>query len=93
MRKIEVLGLQSIPEIKQAAVSALVFRQTGAGIPVAIIRGCEYEINETANVANSLVPTANNGDITQAIKATMRATSCARGPKERLLLRIASLFV
>jgi hypothetical protein len=43
VRKIEVLGLQSIPEIKQAAVSALVFGQTGAGIPVAVIRVCFCE--------------------------------------------------
>jgi coenzyme F420-0:L-glutamate ligase/coenzyme F420-1:gamma-L-glutamate ligase len=38
------------------SASALVFGQTDAGIPVAIIRGCEYQINETANIANTILP-------------------------------------
>jgi len=75
------------------AASALVFGQTGAGIPAAIIRGCEYEFNETANIANTLLPSAEKAGIAEAIKATMQATSYARALKERLLLRIASWFV
>ncbi len=75
------------------AASAIVFEQTEAGIPVAVIRGCEYEFNETANIANTLLQQTNNAGVTKAIKATMRATACARGLKERLLLRIASWFV
>jgi len=75
------------------AASALVFGQTKAGIPVAIIRGCEYEINETENISNTLVPQAGNTDIAKAIKAAIRATSYAKGLKQRLLLRIASWFV
>jgi len=75
------------------AASTLVFGQTRAGIPAAVIRGCEFEFNETANVANTLVPHTSNAGVVQAIKATMRATACARELKQRLLLRIASWFV
>lgn len=75
------------------AASALLFGQTGAGIPAAVIRGCEYEINETENISNTLVPKTANAGLAGAIKATMRATACARGLKERLILRVASCFV
>jgi len=75
------------------SASALLFGQTGAGIPVVIIRGCEYEINETENVLNTLLPRADNTEFRKVLKATMRATSYARGLKGRLLLRIASWFV
>jgi len=74
------------------AASALVFGQTAAGIPVTVIRGCEYEINETENISNTLVPQINAG-ITKAIKATLRATSYAYGLKTRLLLQIVSWFI
>ncbi len=75
------------------AASALVFGQTKAGIPACIIRGYEYEINETENISNTLVPKADNTGVARAIKATMRATAYACGLKMRLLLRIASWFV
>ena len=75
------------------AASTLVFGQTGAGIPVAIIRGYEFEINETENVSNTILLQANNADISKAIKATMRATACAQRLKTRLLLKIASWFI
>lgn len=75
------------------AASALVFGQTKAGIPVAVIRGYEYGANYTASVSNTLLLQAGDDDMPEAVKATMRATSCARGLKQRLLLRIASWFV
>jgi coenzyme F420-0:L-glutamate ligase/coenzyme F420-1:gamma-L-glutamate ligase len=75
------------------AASTLVFGQTAGGIPVAVIRGYEYEVNETENISNTLWPNASYAGIYKAIKATMRATSCAYGLKQRLLLRIASWFV
>jgi coenzyme F420-0:L-glutamate ligase/coenzyme F420-1:gamma-L-glutamate ligase len=74
------------------AASTLVFGQTAGGIPVAVIRGCEYEINETENISNTLTPQTNVG-VTKAIKATLRATSYAYSLKTRLLLQIASWFV
>ena len=75
------------------AASTLVFGQTGAGIPAAVIRGYEYEINETANISNTLLPLTSRADTTTAIKAIMRATACAKGLKMRLLLKIISWFV
>jgi len=76
-----------------ASASALVFGQVNAGIPAAVIRGYEYEINETENISNTLMPKTSDAGIAKAIKATMRATACTKGPKGRLLLRIASWFV
>jgi coenzyme F420-0:L-glutamate ligase/coenzyme F420-1:gamma-L-glutamate ligase len=81
------------------SASALVFGQTGAGIPVAVIRGYEYQINETANVANTLLTgprgnTSSNGDgIENTIKQTLFATSYTKPFLKRLLLQIASRFV
>jgi coenzyme F420-0:L-glutamate ligase/coenzyme F420-1:gamma-L-glutamate ligase len=75
------------------AASAILFGQTGAGIPVVVIRGCDYEINETENVLNTLLPRTDNAGIGKAVKATIRATSYARGLKGRLLLQIASCFM
>jgi len=75
------------------AASALVFGQTGAGIAVAVIRGCEYKISETANISNTLLPRQGSADVTGIIKAALRATASAKGFKERILLKIASWFV
>ncbi|MFB0524212.1 MAG: coenzyme F420-0:L-glutamate ligase [Phycisphaerae bacterium] len=75
------------------AASTLVFGQTGAGIPVAIIRGYEYKINETENISNTCLPQASDADAAEALKATLRATACAQGLKTRLLLKIASWFI
>jgi len=75
------------------AASALLFGQTGAGIPVVVIRGCDYEINETENVSNTLLPRTDNAEIGKAVKATMKATSYARGIRGRFLLQIASWFM
>jgi len=74
------------------SASALVFGQTGAGIPVAIIRGYEYKINETANVANTLLSGFGPG-VSTAIKQTLIATSWTKPPLKRLLMRLAARFV
>lgn len=74
------------------AASALVFGQINAGIPAAVIRGYEYEISETANIANRIWSHSVDGNTRKAIKATMRATSYAWGLKG-YLLRIASWVV
>ncbi len=73
--------------------STLVFGQTGAGIPVAIIKGYEYEISEIENISNTILSKASGTDVTRVIKATMRATAYACGLKTRLLLKIASWLV
>ena len=74
------------------SASALVFGQTGAGIPVAVIRGYEYEINETANVANTMLAGVSEG-AGSALKQTLIATSYAKPLIKRLLLQLASRFV
>jgi coenzyme F420-0:L-glutamate ligase/coenzyme F420-1:gamma-L-glutamate ligase len=74
------------------AASALVFGQINAGIPAVVVRGYEYEISETANIANRIWLRSAAGDIRKTIKATMQATSHAWGLKG-YLLRIASWFV
>jgi len=75
------------------AASALVFGQTGAGIAAAVIRGYDFEINETANISNTLLPKPGTSDVTGIIKAALRATSYAKNLKTRVLLKIASWFV
>jgi len=74
------------------SASSLLFGQTGAGIPVVVIRGCEYEISETENISNTLLPAGSN-DISEAIKATLRATACTKTLKQRLFLKVASWFM
>jgi coenzyme F420-0:L-glutamate ligase / coenzyme F420-1:gamma-L-glutamate ligase len=73
--------------------SALIFGQTAAGIPVAVIRGCQYEINETENIASTMLPQTNNADAATVLKAALRASACVHGLKIRLLLKVASWFL
>lgn len=74
------------------SASALLFGQTGAGIPVVVIRGCEYEVSETENISNTLLPYVGGG-VAETIRATLRATAHVRPPKQRILLKIASRFI
>jgi len=75
------------------AASTLVFGQTAGGIPAVVIRGYDYEINETENISNTLVSRPGTTGITKIIKATLQATAYAKSLKTRLLLKIASWFV
>lgn len=75
------------------SASALVFGQVNAGIPVAIIRGYEYEISETKNVANTLLPRGSGAGLAKMAKHTIKATASAKDVKGRLLLKLASRFV
>ena len=86
-------GGMDLVAFELTSASAIVFGQTGASIPVAVIRGCEYEINETENISNTLCPVPGYTGMAKAIKATMRATAYAGGLKHRLLLQIASWFI
>jgi coenzyme F420-0:L-glutamate ligase/coenzyme F420-1:gamma-L-glutamate ligase len=74
------------------AASALVFGQTGAGIPVAVVRGYDYEINEEANVANTMLAGASGG-FGNVVKQTLIATSYTKPFFKRLLLKMAALFI
>ncbi|OQA01542.1 MAG: Coenzyme F420:L-glutamate ligase [Planctomycetes bacterium ADurb.Bin401] len=76
------------------AASALLFGQINTGIPVAIIRGFNYDINETKNVSNTLRFEGGEKDILQIIKETMRLTSyLVEGFSRKLLLRVGSWFI
>ena len=75
------------------AASTLVFGQTAGGIPVVVIRGCEYERSETANILNTLWSWTSDDGVKKAIKDILRATSYAKGLKTHLLLQVASWFV
>jgi coenzyme F420-0:L-glutamate ligase/coenzyme F420-1:gamma-L-glutamate ligase len=75
------------------SAAALVFGQAGAGIPVVVIRNFEYEIDETADVANTMLAGASGRNIRTAVKSVLKATSYARHPFKRLLLQIASWFI
>jgi coenzyme F420-0:L-glutamate ligase/coenzyme F420-1:gamma-L-glutamate ligase len=74
------------------SASGLVFGQTGAGVPVAVIRSYEYEINETANVASAMLAGVSSG-ASLAVKQTLLATSYTKPFFKRLLLQLASWFV
>ncbi|MGB7582161.1 MAG: coenzyme F420-0:L-glutamate ligase [Sedimentisphaerales bacterium] len=74
------------------SASALVFGQTGEGIPVAVIRGYEFQINESANVANTILTGFGPGS-SDAIRQTLIATSYTKPFLKRLLMRLASWFV
>lgn len=72
---------------------ALVFGQVNAGIPVAIIRGYDYEESETENIANAFIPDMDGNAAAKAVKAAIRATAHACPLKQRILLKIASWFM
>jgi coenzyme F420-0:L-glutamate ligase/coenzyme F420-1:gamma-L-glutamate ligase len=57
------------------SAAALLFGQTGAGVPVVIIRGCEYEPADTENIANTILPILTGTGAIKAIKAALRATA------------------
>ena len=75
------------------SASALCFGQSGAGIPVVVIRGFEYEFNENENILNTIVTPGSDAQVAKAIKATIRATAYAKGFKARWLMKAASWFV
>jgi len=67
---------------------ALVFGQAGAGVPAAIIRGYDYQIDENANIKNTILAGSENA--AQAIRETIIATSYVHGPVKRILMKIAA---
>lgn len=86
-------GGMDLTAYELTAAAALLFGQADAGIPAAIIRGYEYRVTNTENIANTLWPTTNKQQARRAIKEIIRATAGARGFKQRLLLKIASWFI
>ncbi len=79
MKKIEVLGLQTIPEITQGDNLA------------EIVVNCAA--NEIGGLQDKDIIVLTSKIVSKALKATMRATAYARGLKQRLFLRIDSWFI
>jgi len=75
------------------AAAALHFGQVDAGIPAAVIRGYQYCVSDTENIANTLWPTGNKQQARRAIKEIIHATAGARPVKQRFLLKIVSWFI
>jgi len=87
------IGGMDLTAHQLTAAAALHFGQVDAGIPVAVVRGYEYNITNTENIANTLWPGGDKHQARRAIKEIIGATAGARPFKQRLLLKIASRFV
>lgn len=80
--------------LELTAASALLFGQTDAGIPATIIRGFEYQFNETNNISNTPRFSGNEKAVLQIVRGTMKATSYVTdGLGKKLLLRIGSWLI
>ncbi|MCX5633861.1 MAG: coenzyme F420-0:L-glutamate ligase [Phycisphaerae bacterium] len=80
--------------LELTAASALLFGQTDAGIPVTIIRGYDYQFDETKNISSAPHYSGNKKEFYQIIRGTMKATSyVVKGTVKKLLLRIGSWFI
>ena len=51
-----------------SSASALVFGQTSAAIPAAIIRGYQFHFNEVENISNTLIPKVSDAEVGRLIK-------------------------
>jgi coenzyme F420-0:L-glutamate ligase / coenzyme F420-1:gamma-L-glutamate ligase len=79
---------------EMACASALLFGQTDASIPVTIIRGYEFEIDETRNISNTMRFTHEEKDILKIVRGTMELTSYTfKSSAKKLLFRIVSRFI
>jgi coenzyme F420-0:L-glutamate ligase/coenzyme F420-1:gamma-L-glutamate ligase len=78
---------------EMTSACALVFGQNNAKIPVAIVRGYEYEFDETASICRDVLPNADSGEVRSIVRQTLRATSYTRGFMQGILMRIASWFI
>ena len=86
-------GGMDLTAYELTAAAALLFGQVNAGIPVVIIRGYEYNVNDTENISNTILPQRSRQQARTAIKEIIKATAGAKDLKQRMLLRIASWFV
>lgn len=73
--------------------AALICGQTDAGVPVAIIRGYDYQVCETENIANTLIPIGDHKKVPEFLKEILAATACVKDLRQRVFLRVASWFI
>jgi len=76
------------------AASSLLFGQCDAGMPAVIIRGCDYEVSETKNIANTLHFEGSHKGLMKILKQGFKDSSYAVDrPSEKILFRIASWLI
>lgn len=76
------------------AASSLLFGQSNAGVPVVIIRGYDYEVSETKNVANTLYFQGGHKGFMKILKQCFRDSSYAvDSAPEKIMFRIASWLI
>lgn len=87
-------GGMDLTAYELTSAAALTFGQVNAGIPAAIIRGYDYTITNTENIANTLRPQGTRDEKGRhAIKEILKATANAQNFKKRILLKFASWFI
>jgi len=87
-------GGADLAGLELTAASALLFGQTDAGIPVTIIRGYDYQFDETKNVSSAPHYSGNKKEFYQIMRGTMKATSyVVNSLGKKLLLRIGSWLI
>lgn len=76
------------------AASSLLFGQCDAGVPVVIIRGCNYEVSETKNIANTFYFEGGHKGFMKILKQGFRDSSYAVDSIfEKIMFRIGSWFI
>ena len=84
-------GGMDVTAYELTAAAALLFGQTSEGIPVAIIRGLDYQISEEENVLNTLV--ADWHEMRKVVGSAIKATASIGGLKARILYWILHHFM
>lgn len=74
-------------------MAALLFGQLTNAICTCIVRGYQYEFDETANIANTLWAHTGGGRMRRLLRDSIRCTSHLKPWPKRLVLHIASKFI
>ncbi len=76
------------------AACALLFGQSNAGVPVVIIKGYNYEVSETKNIANMLYFKGGHKGFMKILKHSFRDSSYAvDSTLEKIMFRIGSWLI
>lgn len=73
--------------------AALLFGQLTNAICACIIRGYQYEFNETANIANTLWAHTGDGQMKRLLRDSIRCTGHLKPWPKRLIMHIASKLI
>ena len=86
-------GGMDLTAYELTSAAALLFGQVNAGIPVAIVRGYDYNISNTENIGNTIWGQARSGKTRKTISEILNVTAGAHGIRRRILLKIISWFI